>query len=87
MNAINNKPVCPFLGGKQCLSDGLRELLWNGTAHPCMFWDADKILENGMSPEPPCRIERALRKILSDEKPEQYDNSIIPEVPWDSKKE
>ena len=83
---ITIKPVCPFLGGKECISDGItREVLWNcAVAHPCMFWDENTY--NGVEPEEPCRIKRAINRILSKEKPDTNTNEPI-RVPWDTTKE
>ena len=84
--SIEIKPVCPLLGGKECISDGLtREVLWNcGVAHPCMFFDGDYIYE-GEIPNEPCRLKRAVNRILFRENPDHYDGKV-PEVPWDIEK-
>ena len=87
--SIEIKPVCPLLGGsKECISDGLtREVLWNcGVAHPCMFFDGDSVY-NGVNPTEPCRLKRAVNKILSDEKPEEIDFNRTIEVPFIAEKE
>lgn len=84
--SIEIKPVCPLLGGKECISDGLtREVLWNcGVAHPCMFFDGDSVY-NGVNPTEPCRLKRAVNRILIREKPDEYDGEI-PNVPWSTEK-
>lgn len=76
--------ICPFIG-KPCIKDGWQ---WNSSViHPCAFWDGDRSINGGVSPEPPCRLQRAISRILSDEKPDQTDGAS-PDVPWDiSKKE
>lgn len=72
--------ICPFVGGK-CIRDG-----WNNwdqrIAHPCMFWDGDKTYNGGFEPDNPCRIQRAVNRILSREKLDEYDGTTIAEVPW-----
>ena len=80
-------PVCPFLGGKPCIADGItREVLWNGcTAHPCAFWDEHTY--NGEYPEEPCRIKRAVNRILMKEKPDEIDPNMVADVPWNTEKE
>lgn len=80
--SIEIRPVCPFLGGKECISDGVtREVLWNnGTAHPCAFWDENTY--NGVYPEEPCRIKRAVNRILKSEKRDVVDENTPIEVPW-----
>lgn len=80
---IEIKPVCPFLGGKECITDGMtREVLWNcGTAHPCMFWDAENVY-NGDNPSEPCRVKRAINRILADEVSDQIDSTVL--VPWNT---
>lgn len=78
--------VCPLLGGKPCISDGITYdiLMHNGTARRCMLWDGDSVYD-GVSPEEPCRLKRAINKALSDEMTD--DEPTVVEVPWDTTKE
>ena len=74
-------PICPFVG-KPCVKEGMQ---WDSNIiRPCIFWDGDKTINHGISPEPPCRIERALKKILSNEKPDEAGGNSVPDVPWDT---
>ena len=78
--------VCPLLGGKPCINDGItREvLITHKTANACMFWDGDQSY-NGISPGEPCRLKRAINRILSHEI-DTINDGISPEMPWETKK-
>ena len=81
---VEIEPVCPFLGGKPCIKDGWQ---FNGSVyHPCAFFDGDSVY-HGVSPEEPCRIKRAIRRILSDEVSDETDPDYKVDVPWTSEKE
>lgn len=73
---VEIRPICPFVG-KTCIADG-----WTGNdhfiLHPCAFWDGDSC--NSASQEEPCRIKRAVNRILSDEEIET--NELC--VPWET---
>ena len=78
---VEIEPVCPFLGGKKCIEDGWQ---WNAsTYHPCAFYDADAVY-HGVSPDEPCRIKRAVNRILSDEVSSDDEEQTIAKVPWDT---
>lgn len=70
--------ACPFIGGKPCIKDGWK--CNTNTMYPCMFYDTD-ISYNGRLPDEPCRIKRAINRILSDEIPDKPGNEPI-EMPW-----
>lgn len=75
---VEIEPVCPFVG-KQCIKDGWQ---WNSIIlHPCAFYD-ESVFEKDCNPQEPCRIKRAINRILSDEVQEELGN-YVPEVPWD----
>ena len=75
------EPICPFVG-KPCIREGMQ---WNSDViRPCVFWDGDKTINHGIIPEPPCRIERALKKILANEKLDEVDWNNTVCVPWDT---
>lgn len=79
---VEVEPICPLIGS-ECVSDGWKH--WNQkVVRPCMLWDVTTY--NGMIPDEPCRLKRAINRILSDEKPDQINNSPV-EVPWDTKEE
>ena len=74
---VEVEPICPFLD-KPCIKNGLE---WDRKiVHPCAFWD--EYPYNGIDPEEPCRIKRAVNRILSDEVKANPDDIEI-QVPWD----
>ncbi len=81
---IEIEPICPFIG-KECISSGFpREIAPKAETiimHPCAFWDGDE-LYNGVTPDEPCRIKRAISRILADEISEEADNDNMNDVPW-----
>ena len=72
---VEIEPVCPFIGCKPCIKDGWQ---WNAkTYRPCAFWDGDA----SYMPEEPCRIKRAVNKILEDEMQDEPGCGTV-DVPW-----
>ena len=69
--------ICPFTHGK-CIADGweLNKLV----QRPCMFYDEDTMYRE--YPAEPCRIKRAVNKILADE--ETAEKEDLSSVPWDT---
>jgi len=75
---VEIEPICPFVG-KPCIKDGWQS--WNQKVlRPCAFWDD---FPHGQSDLEPCKIKRAINKLLSDEVP---DENCPVEVPWDTTK-
>ena len=80
---VEVEPICPFVG-KPCIKDGWQH--WDQkTLRPCAFWDTD--IHNGIDPDEPCRIKRAINRILSYEISDSPDDNVIAEVPWDTTEE
>ncbi len=80
---VEVEPICPFLG-KTCIKDGW-QYFNQKIIHPCAFWD--DFPHNGIDPEEPCRLKRAVNKILSDEESDEIDFNRTIEVPFNSEKE
>lgn len=77
-NDIEVVAVCPLIG-KECIKDCWR---WDRkTVTTCIFWDENTY--DGVVLEEPCRIKRAVNKILADEVPDQPSDKPV-EVPWDT---
>ena len=79
------EPICPFVR-KECIGDGWQR--WDQKIiRPCAFWDGDRTF-NGVSPDEPCRLKRALNRILSDEVDDKdRTEPIVVRVPWPTEKE
>ena len=79
---VEVEPICPFVG-KPCIKDGWE---WNSKVyHPCVFWDENTY--NGVYPEQPCKIKRAIARLLIRETPDEYDPNAVVNVPWNEEKE
>ncbi len=75
---VEIEPICPFIG-KACIRDGWQ---WNAsTYHPCAFYD-ESVFSKDCYPQVPCRIQRAIDRILFDEQQDTSDNDAVL-VPWD----
>lgn len=81
MNYIKVVPVCPLIG-KPCIGDGITSdtLMNHSTVYPCMLWDGNTMY-NGVYPEQPCRMQRAIDRILCREIPDKPSNEPVV-VPW-----
>lgn len=80
IRCVKIEPVCPFIGGKKCIEDG-----WQfnaNTFHPCAFWDGDA----SYMPDEPCRIKRAVNKMLAYELQDDPGCTEV-DVPWKANKE
>ena len=76
---VEIEPICPFIG-KECIKDGWK--YWDQKiVRPCAFWDGDNTYD-GVPPEEPCRIKRAMNRILSDETPDKPDENRKVLVPF-----
>ena len=76
---VEIKPVCPFVNGK-CIGDG-----WECSTYvqrPCEFWDGGEVY-NGISPDEPCKIKRAINRILANEFENCTENMPI-DFPWET---